>query len=299
MYVVTGATGHTGNLIARALLAKGKKVRVIGRDAARLEPLVKQGADPCVGSLDDAAAMTKAFSGAKAVYAMIPPHLTAKDNRAHQQAVGEAQAKAIAAARVAFVVNLSSVGAHLPDNTGPITGLYLQEKRLNALKGSRVLHLRPGFFMENLFWSVDLIRKMGINGGAIRADLPIAMIATRDIVAAAAERLAALDFSGSTVRELLGQRDLTMADATKALGRAIGKPDLAYVQFPYEDAEKAMLNMGLSASVVRDFIEMYRAFNDGLIRATEKRTAANTTPTSIEMFAGDFARLYAAQAQPG
>jgi len=35
MYVVTGATGHTGNLIAQVLLAKRKKVRVIGRDAAQ------------------------------------------------------------------------------------------------------------------------------------------------------------------------------------------------------------------------------------------------------------------------
>jgi len=297
MYAVTGATGNTGRLIAQALLAKGKKVRVIGRDATRLEPLVKQGAEPFVGSLDDPAVMTKAFSDSKAVYAMIPPHLTAKDNRAHQQAVGDALAKAIAAARVAYVVNLSSVGAHLPDKTGPITGLHHQELRLNALKGVHLLHLRPGFFMENFFWSVDLIRKMGINGGAIRADLPIAVIATRDIAAAAAERLAALDFSGSTVRELLGQRDLTMADATKALGRAIGKPELAYVRFPYEDAENAMLGMGLSASVARDSIEMYRAFNDGLIRATEKRTAANTTPTSIEEFAKDFARAYAAPAQ--
>jgi len=299
MYVVTGATGHTGNLIARALLAKGKKVRVIGRDAARLESLVRQGGESFVGSLDDPAAMPKAFSGAKAVYVMIPPHLTATDHGAFQNAVGEALATAISAARVVYVVNLSSIGAHLPDNTGPIAGLHLQEKRLNALKGAHVLHLRPGFFMENFYWSIELIRKMGINGGALRGDLPIAMIATRDINAAAAGRLAALDFSGLTIRELLGQRDLTMADVTRALGRAIGKPELAYVQFPYEDAEKAMLGLGLSASVVRGFIEMYRSFNEGLIRATEKRTPANTTPMSIEMFADDFARVYAAQAQSG
>jgi uncharacterized protein YbjT (DUF2867 family) len=296
MYVVTGATGNTGSLIAQALLSKGKKVRVIGRDKGRLQSLVEQGAEPFVGSLDDPAAMIKALSGAKAGYGIIPPNLTAKDNRAYQHAVGEALAEAIAAARVGYVANLSSVGGHLTGKTGPIAGLHDQEEQLNQLKGVHLLHLRPGFFMENFYWSIDLIRKMGINGGALRADLPIAMIATRDIAAVAAERLAALDFSGTSVQELLGQRDLTMADATRALGRAIGKPELNYAQFPYEEAEQAMLGMGISASVAKGFVEMYRSFNEGVIRPTERRSAANTTPTSIEEFAKGFARAYAAQA---
>jgi uncharacterized protein YbjT (DUF2867 family) len=294
MYIVTGATGNTGKLVAEALLSNGKKVRVIGRDTARLQPLVEKGAELFVGSLGDSAAMTKAFSGAKAVYAMIPPNLSAKDNRAYQNTVGEALAKAITTARVSYVVNLSSVGGHLSEKSGPITGLHDQEERLNGLKGVHLLHLRPGYFMENFYWSIDLIRKMGINGGAMRADLPIAMIATRDIAAVVAERLGALDFSGTSVRELLGPRDLTMADATRVLGRAIDKPELKYLQFPYEDAEQAMLGMGISASVARGFVEMYRSFNEGVIRPTEKRSAANTTPTSIEEFAKGFAQAYTA-----
>lgn len=294
MYVVTGATGNTGKLIAQTLLSRGNKVRVIGRDKERLQSLVEQGAEPFVGSLDDPAAMIKALSGAKAVYVMIPPNLAATDNRAYQNAVGEALAEAIASARVGHVVNLSSVGGHLTGKTGPIAGLHDQEERLNALKGVHLLHLRPGFFMENFYWSVELIEKMGINGGALRADLPIAMIATRDIAAVAAQRLAALDFSGTSVLELLGPKDVTMAEATQALGRAIGKPELNYVQFPYEEAEQAMLGMGISASVAKGFVEMYRSFNEGVIRPTDKRSAANTTPTSIEEFAKGFAQAYAA-----
>lgn len=294
MYVVTGATGNTGKLIAQTLLSWGNKVRVIGRDKERLQSLVEQGAEPFVGSLDDPAAMIKALSGAKAVYVMIPPNLAATDNRAYQNAVGEALAEAIASARVGHVVNLSSVGGHLTGKTGPIAGLHDQEERLNALKGVHLLHLRPGFFMENFYWSVELIEKMGINGGALRADLPIAMIATRDIAAVAAQRLAALDFSGTSVLELLGPKDVTMAEATQALGRAIGKPELNYVQFPYEEAEQAMLGMGVSASVAKGFVEMYRSFNEGVIRPTDKRSAANTTPTSIEEFAKGFAQAYAA-----
>jgi uncharacterized protein YbjT (DUF2867 family) len=292
MYAITGATGNTGRRIAEALLSKGKKVRVIGRDAERLKSLAKKGAEAFVGSLDDAAAMTRAFSGAKAAYAMIPPNLKAENMRVYQNKISEALAAAIAKARVQYVVNLSSVGAHLSEKTGPIAGLHDQEQQLNKLKDVHVLHLRPGFFMENFYWNIDMIKKMGINGSPLKADLPVSMIATQDIAAAAAQQLADLDFSGKSVRELLGQRDLTMTKATQALGRAIGKPDLKYVQFPYDEAEKAMLGMGLSASVAKGFIEMNRAFNEGVIQLNEKRSAANTTPTSIEEFAKQFAAAY-------
>src|SRR3989338_3021085 len=106
MYAITGATGNTGRRITEMLLSQGKKIRVIGRDAVRLKPLVDKGAEAFTGSLDDAAAMTRAFTGAKAVYAMIPPNPITKNLRAYQNQIGEALATAIAKARVPFVVNL-------------------------------------------------------------------------------------------------------------------------------------------------------------------------------------------------
>jgi uncharacterized protein YbjT (DUF2867 family) len=65
MYVITGATGQTGNEVAEKLLAKGEQVRVIGRSAKRLEPFVKKGAEAFVADITDTGALTKAFSGAK------------------------------------------------------------------------------------------------------------------------------------------------------------------------------------------------------------------------------------------
>ena len=292
MYVITGATGNIGKAIAEALLAKGQKVRAIGRSADRLKPLIEKGAEAFVGSLDDAAAMTRAFTGAKALYAMIPPNPTVKDLRAYQNQVGETLAAAIAKARVQRIVNLSSLGAHLSEKVGPVKGLYDQEQRLNKLNDVHLLHLRPGYFMENLYWNIGLIKTMGVNGGALKADLPMALIATRDIAAEAVRLLLDLKFTGKSVKELLGQRDVTMAEATQALGKAIGKPDLKYVQFPYAEAEKAMLGMGLSPSVAQAYIELSRAFNDGILKPTETRSAVNSTPTSIEQFAQTFAAVY-------
>ncbi len=292
MYVIVGATGNTGRVITETLLDQGKAVRAIARSADHLKPLAAKGAEPFVGSLEDPEAMARAFSGAEAAYTMIPPNLAADNVRAYQNRIGETLAMAIATARVPAVVNLSSIGAHLSEKVGPVTGLYDMEQRLNRLEGTNVLHLRPAFFMENLMMNVQMIKNMGINGTPMKPNVAMPMIATRDIAAEAIERLLRLDFKGKWVKELLGPKEFTMTEATAILGRAIGKPSLSYIQFPYEDAEKAMTGMGLSADVARGYIEMYRAFNDGILQPTEARSAKNTTPTSFEAFASGFAVIY-------
>ena len=149
--------------------------------------------------------------------------------------------------------------------------------------------------MENLFFSLDLIRNQNIIGTPLRGDLLIPMIATRDIAQVAAQLLLSLDFSGQSTRELLGQRDISMQEATRIIGKAIGKEGLAYVQFPYEQAEQAMVAMGLSKDVGRSLNEMDRALNEGRVQPLEKRSAANTTPTSFEQFAESFAAVYRSQ----
>ncbi|HMU95755.1 MAG TPA: hypothetical protein PKA08_03130, partial [Elusimicrobiota bacterium] len=87
-------------------------------------------------------------------------------------------------------------------------------------------------------------------------------------------------------------REVTMAEATRTIGAAIGKPGLPYVQFPYADARAAMIGLGMSADVADQFNEMYKAFNEGLVRPTQARGAQTTTPTSIEAFAKEFAVAY-------
>lgn len=292
IYAVTGATGHIGRRISEALLAQGKKVRVIGRDAARLKPLAEKGAQPFAGSLEDAAFVSKAFEGAKAVFAMIPPNMTAPDIRAFQRKISENLAAAVVKNGVTHIITLSSVGAQLSEGTGPIAGLHENEERFNALPNVNVVHLRPTFFMENSLMNIGLIKSMGINGSPMRADLTISMIHTNDIAAAAIRFLADLKFSGKQAKELLGPKDTTMAETTAALGQAIGRPDLKYVQFPYEDARKAMVGMGLSPSVADGYVAMYQAFNEGLIKPEVKRNPDSTTPTLFEEFAKEFAEAY-------
>jgi len=296
MYAITGATGNIGSRVADILLARGEKVRLISRDAARLQQYMERGAEPAVGDLQDVEFLTGVFNGARAVFSMIPPNYGARDFRSYQNIVGTSIATAISKAGVGHVVNLSSQGAELPRGTGPILGLHDQEELLNGLRDVNVLHLRPTYFMENLLGNVALIHEHGFAASAVRGDLKFAMIATRDIAERIAAHLLARDFSGKSHEDLLGQRDLTLQEAFTIIGRRIGITSLKYVQFSYEDAAKAMVDMGISPNVSSLFIEMSKALNAGLFAVNRPRTAENSTPTSIEEFAEIFADAYAAAA---
>ncbi len=298
MYVVTGATGSTGRIVAKKLLASGQEVRAIGRSADRLRAIVGEGAEPFVADLTDQQALTKAFTGARGVYAMIPPNPNTQDYRAYQDRISDAVANALAAAKVPYAVTLSSIGADKPDKTGPVVGLHNLEQKLNKIEGLNVLHLRPGYFMENTLAQVDIIHAFGMTAGPLRPDLKLPMIATRDIAAVAAEELLKLDFQQKQTRELQGQRDLTMTEAAAIIGKAIGKPDLGYVQLPEEQVRAAMTQMGMSLDMANLILEMAVALNSGYMRALEPRSPRNTTPTPYEVFvAEEFVPLYQRKAR--
>jgi len=297
MIVITGATGHTGRVAAEALLAKGEKVRVVGRDAKKLEPLVQKSAEAFVGNVDDVASMTKAFDGAAAVYVLVPEDISQQDLRAYQERVSDSLAAAIAKARVPYVVALSSIGAQHAEKTGPIVGLHNMEQKLNRIAGLNVLYLRPGYFMENLLMSIAPLRTMGTLPGGMTSDLSAPWIATKDIGAYAATRLAARDFSGSSTQELHGQRDISMKEAASVVGKAIGKPNLGYMQVPFMMLEPALVQMGLPKKTAALLIEMWKGANAGLIAPQEQRSAKNTTPTTLESFVMEvFAPAYAEKA---
>ena len=293
MYVVLGATGNTGSVISNSLLLNGEKVRVVGRDAARLQRFVRKGAETFTANVSDAAALTDAFNGARAAYLMLPPSMTSPDYRADQERESDAIAKAVKDSGLRYAVHLSSYGAHVPAGTGPIAGLHASEQKLNAISGLNVLHLRAGYFMENNLAAISMIHGMGMFGHALQPDLKLPMIATRDIGDYAARRLLDLDFSGKQTRELLGERDLSMTEATAVIARGIGKPDLRYVQFPYEEVQQVLVQMGIPPKTAALFIEMYKAINAGVVAPQEARSPENTTPTSFEKFVQDvFAPAY-------
>jgi len=296
MYVVIGATGHTGSVIAKRLLAQGKMVRVVGRDAERLSSLVALGAEPFVAEISNKKAIAGAFSGAEAAYVMIPPDLANPDYHAYQDQVTEAIASALEKGAPGHVVLLSSVGADKPGKTGPIAGLHRTEERLNRISGLNALYLRAGYFMENTLPQASVIQQMGATAGPLDPGLKVPMIAARDIGTVAADALLGLKFQGHQTQELLGQRDLSMTEVTAVIGRAIGKPELQYRQISYDQFRGFLLQMGASERSADMMAEMAEAENSGYVRALETRSPRNTTPTSYEDFvAADFLPAYQAR----
>jgi uncharacterized protein YbjT (DUF2867 family) len=290
MITIMGATGHTGKKITEALLKAGERVRALGRSENKLAELKRAGAETLAGDTNDAAFLTKAFRGANAVYTLLPTDPHVPDFRAEQDRQGEAIVKAIRESGVRYVVALSSVGAELSEGTGVIAGLHAQEQRLKKIESINVLLLQPVSFFENFYSSLPLIKQEGINGDSVEADLAVPMVATRDIADTAAKALKTRDWEGVVVRELLGPRDLSYSEATRILGERIGKPDLQYVQFSYDDQARALVQAGFSETFANLYVEMTRAFNDGTIKP--HRTAENTTPTRFEDFARELTAAY-------
>jgi uncharacterized protein YbjT (DUF2867 family) len=292
LFVVTGASGHIGRRLAGLLLEGHRRVRVVARREEQLRAFVEQGAEALPGDLQDAAFVRRAFEGAHAAFTMIPPVMANHDLRGIQNRISEAIAFGLREARVPYVVNLSSWGAEVPYGTGPIAGLHDHEERLDRLDDTHIVHLRPASFMENHLHAIGAILHAGIYLSTLRADLPLAMIATRDVAEEAARLLAGLEFEGKSTHSLLGARDYTMPAAADILGAAIGKPGLPYVQVTDQQAHEAMVAQGMPSHMADVMLEMNRAFNSGKIRAEEPRLPENTTPTTLEDWAPHFVDVY-------
>ena len=284
MYVITGASGNCGHVLAEKLLDAGKKVRAVGRSAERLQRLKARGAELFVCDLTEGTALTKGFEGAEGVFVMLPPSMSSPDYRKEQDGITDSVTAAMEKAGVKHAISLSSIGADKPKGTGPVVGLHNLERKLNAISGLNVLHLRAGNFMENTLAQIGIIKALGAAAGPLRADLKLPTIASRDIGEYAAQALIGLRFNGQQTHELLGQRDISMAEAASVIGEEIGRPGLAYKQLPNDVVRKALTDTGMSQNVGNLLLEMYEALNSGHMAALDKRSRENTTPTSFETF---------------
>ena len=293
IHVVMGATGNTGRATSTALLAAGEPVLALGRSHARLARLARVGADTAIADWADARALAAAFEGAAALYCMVAIEPSAPDFDARYDAVSAAIAAAIAAAGVPRVVNLSGLGSHLPAavtrTMGAIDAGRRHEARLNGLAGVDIVHLRPGFFMQNYLRDIPSLLATGTLHGALRADRPLAMVSTDDIGARAAELMRRRGPGADDALDLLGPADLTPRQAARALGRAIGAPELAYVQIPVAAFVAELRSAGVGESGAHAIAGVYEGYNSALLVPARARDATSATPTGIDDFAKTFA----------
>lgn len=291
-YILTGSLGHISRPLAEKLIAEKHDVTVISSKGEKSGEIEALGAKAAIGTVEDVEFLTATFKGANAVYTMVPPYFGTDDWKQHIGKIGKNYASAIKAAGVKNVVNLSSIGAHMPTGCGPVSGLYVVEQELNALAGTNVLHLRPGFFFYNFLNNIGMIKHMGIIGGNYGDGASIVLTNPDDISAVAARELLSLSNKGKNVLYLIG--DIKTTDEIAfILGKAIGKPDLKWVNFSDADTKVALQQNGLPPDVAGNFAEMGSAMRSGAM--TEDYYAKNAGimgKIRFDSFADPFAEAY-------
>ena len=289
-FVITGSLGNISKPLALSLIAAGHQVTVISSQPERAKDIEAIGATAAIGAVSDAAFLTGVFEGADAVYTMVPPSYTTDNYRAYYNQMAKSYSEAIKASGVKRVVNLSSIGAHLPDGTGPIKGLYDLEAVFNTLEEVAIVHLRPASFYTNMYGSVGMIKQAGIMGGNYPATASVIMVHPTDIADTAAAKLQQ-PFSGKSV-QYIASDELTMAEATAILGAAIGKPELPWVEFSDEQTYEGMVQAGLSEELARNYVEMGNATKAGILWEDYNRNRPQLSSRKFSDFAKDFARQF-------
>jgi uncharacterized protein YbjT (DUF2867 family) len=281
--VITTPTGNIGAKLTQKLLDNNEKITVIARDPAKVEPLAKRGARIISGSHADTKVLVEATRGAKALFVLTPPDLRSADLRAEYQRYGKAAAEAISQNGIPYVVHLSSVGADLDHDNGPVIGLHDNEKYLNETQAN-VTHLRAGYFMENTLWQVGPIQQQRSMFAAINGNTKIPMIATMDIASAAASALLNTSWSGKRIVEVQGAADITYNDVAKVLSEVLGL-EVMYTQISHEQAKAGFVGMGASEHMADLLNQLSAGLDKGVVRFREPRSTSNTTPTSYAQFA--------------
>jgi uncharacterized protein YbjT (DUF2867 family) len=262
MFVVVGATGHTGSAAAETLLRRGQPVRVVVRSADKGAAWKAKGADVAVASYEDVPSMAKAFEGARGVYLLVPPNYQAQAWLDEQRRTMDLAAEALAASGKPHVVFLSSVGAQIAEGTGPIRAVRYGEQRLSAV-ARNITILRPCYFMDNWAPGIGLAKAQGVLPTFIEPSAKIPMISTQDIGRIAAEQLLA-GGTGKKVLELAGPEDYSPNQVAALLGELLGKVVTAKLE-PLSSVVPTFTSFGFSNEAARLFEEMYTSFAKGAI----------------------------------
>ena len=261
---ITTPSGHIGSKLADILLNSGQaQITVLARTASKVEHLAARGARVVAGDQLDAAAVDKAVDGAEVLFWAVGMDYTAADVRARYNQFADAATGVLRRHPQLRIVHLSSVGAQLPDRTGPIKGLYdTEQKLINA--GKDVIHLRANYFMENVLSSLPTIA----SEGAIYATMPgtatAEQVATTDIAEAAAHYLLRGP-RGHHAADVFGPDNISFDRAATAVGEAIGKP-VRHVHVPPDALKSALTSAGISADLAVELVELQQAMADGLLR---------------------------------
>ncbi len=291
--VITGSLGHISKPLTDQLVQKGHTVTVISSNPDKQETIEAAGATAAIGTLENVDFLTETFTGADVVYTMVPPANYLDQNLdllGYCNRIQANYAQAIRQAGVKRVVNLSTIGAHLPLDSGVMFSAY--ESGVNTLPTDvAVMNIRPTAFFYNLYGYVGMIKGQGFVAANYGADDMIPWVSPVDIAAAVAQAIET-PVAGRNVRYVASD-ERTGTDTARVLGEAIGKPDLEWKIISNNEMQGGMVSAGLNPDIAASLVSMYGALHSGLLQADYLRHRPAVLGTvKLEDFAPEFAAAY-------
>jgi NAD(P)H dehydrogenase (quinone) len=260
MYAITGITGKVGGALARALLADGRPVRAVVRNEKKGKEWADRGCEIAPATMDNASALTAAFTGADGVFILPPSEFDPAPGFPEARVVIDAVKTALESAHQRKVVCLSTIGAQATQRN-LLTQRGLMEQALSQLSAP-VTFLRPAWFMENFAWDVATARDEGVLSSFLQPlDMRVPMIATADVGRVAAELLQQ-NWKGCRVVELEARHRTSPNEAASTFAKVLGHPVNAQA-IPRETWESLFKSQGMRDPTMR--IKMLDGFNDGWI----------------------------------
>jgi NAD(P)H dehydrogenase (quinone) len=260
MYGITGITGQVGGAVARTLLAAKRPVRAVVRDANKGAVWAERGCEVAIADINDAAALTAAFTRMEGVFVLIPPIFDPAPGYPEARAIVASLKEALDAARPAKIVCLSTIGAQAAQ-PNLLNQLGIMEQVLGQLP-MPIAFVRAGWFMENAAWDVAPARETGVIPSFLQPlDKPVPMVATADIGRVAAELLQE-NWSGRRVAELEGPRRIAPHEIAVTFSKVVGRP--VRMEAVARDRWEALFtSQGVKNPMPR--IQMLDGFNEGWI----------------------------------
>lgn len=284
MIVITAPTSNIGSHLLNLLLdetsSRTEELRVIARDPAKLSAAVRARVDVVTGSHGDAEVLDRAFTGADAVFWLLPPNPQTPSLDVAFTDFTRPAAKAFTANGIGHVVGVSALGRGTPvaAHAGLVTASLAMDD-LIAGTGVAYRALANPSFMDNLLRQVVSIRDNGVFTDIVDADHKAPTAATRDIAAAAAGLLLDRSWTGFDEVPVLGPEDLSSNDLARIMSEVLGRP-VRYERQSVDDFRATMTGYGSSEAFVTGFVDMMHAKDDGL-DAGVQRTPETASPTTF------------------
>lgn len=292
--IVTGSLGHIGKPLTEALVLKGHSVTVISSNPEKQKDIEALGASAAIGTIEDSRFLTTVFTGADAVYTMIPPanYFNQDFNLdVYCRKLADNYKRAIEQSGVKRVVHLSSVGTHLEKGSGLILSHRTVELMLTTLSNVAITFMRPVGFYYNLFGFIPGIKNAGFIAANYGAGENLVWVSPIDIADAIAEELET-PLEGRKIRYVASD-ELTGNETARILGEAIGKPDLKWILIPGEQWQAGLEAAGMKRDIAAGLVEMFASQHNGLLTEDYYRNRPALGKVKMKDFAKEFAAVMA------